>query len=113
MLALTSNEWAMLVIGIILIAGFLHSRARRKRKSYNLRNKVTQKLYKQALDAQSESITGVNTSIIKGSGLNDFRMPMDFQDPTKMYTHSVLAEMSQRDYLKENEFLIIDEHSEK
>lgn len=107
MMSLTSDEWAILIIGVVLLLGFLHYRSTKKQKSGKLRHEIARKVYKTALIAQSNAITGVSQSKMNGSGINDLRMPLDLQDPTRMYTRDIMMNSKHRDFLMENEYLQI------
>jgi hypothetical protein len=112
MMALTSEEWAMLGLLILFFVAILYARANKKRRSRNVRDRIAKKIYKTAMDAQKIAVIGATSNeqkpILRGAGINERITPLDLQDPTRLYVRSTLAEMTHRDYLLENEFLNID-----
>ena len=120
MVALTNEEWAILIFLIVLFLGILYARANRKKKTKELRSKIARELYNTAIEAQNMGIDGVKKSGSKqmGASIHHRSTPMDLQDPTRLYVRSTLLELrnqesnnAQRDYLLENEYLNIDESS--
>jgi hypothetical protein len=105
MVALTSEEWAIVIVLGLLGFGILYARAMKKHKTKRKRDNITKKVYDSAIRAQSEAIEGVKNT--QGASIHERSMPLDLQDPTRMYVRSTLAEVSHRDYLMENEFLSI------
>ena len=120
MVALTNEEWAILIFLIVLFLGILYARANRKKKTKELRSKIARELYNTAIEAQNMAIEGVKKSGSNqmGASIHHRSTPMDLQDPTRLYVRSTLLELrnqesnnAQRDYLLENEYLNIDESS--
>jgi len=120
MVALTNEEWAILIFIIILFLGILYARANRKRKTRKLRTQIARDVYNTAIEAQTTAVEGVKKSGSKqiGSSIHKRSMPMDLQDPSRLYVRSTLLELrnenvnnARRDYLLENEYLNIDEPS--
>lgn len=72
------------------------------------------------MEAQAMAIEGTkkHRTIHSGANIHERTMPMDLQDPTRLYVRSTLLDLrnqsshnAQRDFLLENEYLNIDEPS--
>lgn len=110
MMALTSEEWAILIMIIVLFICILYARATKKIKNQKHRNKVAVKLYNSAMNAQKDAVGGITKRQrnIQGANVNQHITPLDLQDPSRLFVQTSLAEITHRDYLLENEFLNID-----
>jgi hypothetical protein len=120
MIALSNEEWAILLFLVVLFLGILYARSNRKKKSRRLRSKIARDVYNTAMEAQVIAIEGVKKSgsTQMGASIHHRSTPMDLQDPSRLYVRSTLLELrnqesnnAHRDYLLENEYLNIDEPS--
>lgn len=112
MLALSNEEWAILVGIAIFIIGFLYTRAKRKQRLQKHRTRVAKYVYDIAMNAQNEAIVGATTNKkLAGTELNSIRSPLDFQDHMKVYVNSAIEDLTHNQIRSENEYLLIDEQA--
>lgn len=100
MIVLTQAEWTIVIICAIIIIGFLYFRSQKKKKRLQTQHKAATKIYKAAIKAQESNIQGITTNT--GSIL-----PTNHMDPLTMMAKESFEEMKKRDYMEENEFLLI------
>lgn len=100
MILLTQPEWTIVILCSFIILGFLYSRSQKKKKRLQTRHNTARNIYKLAIKSQESNIQGTSTNA--GSIL-----PPTHIDPMTMMARSSLEEMKKRDYMEENEFLLL------
>jgi len=100
MIVLSQPEWTIVILCGFIIFGFLYSRSQKKKKRLQTQHNAARNIYNLAIKSQESNIKGTSKNI--GSIL-----PPTHIDPITMMARTSLEQMKKRDYMEENEFLLL------